>query len=74
MAGAGGKIKVLIVDDSALVRQLLTQILGADASIEVVGAAQDAKRIAARNRNVDLLRMLFSVYNDFTRLARNILI
>ena len=42
MAGAGGKIKVLIVDDSALVRQLLTQILGADASIEVVGAAQDA--------------------------------
>ena len=42
MANAGGKIKVLIVDDSALVRQLLTQILGEDPAIEVVGAAQDA--------------------------------
>lgn len=35
------KAKVLIVDDSALVRQLLTRILGADPSIEVVGAAAD---------------------------------
>jgi two-component system chemotaxis response regulator CheB len=35
------KIKVLIVDDSALIRQMLTEILGGDAQIEVVGAAQD---------------------------------
>lgn len=34
-------IKVLIVDDSALVRQLLTELLGADPDIEVVGAASD---------------------------------
>lgn len=35
------KAKVLIVDDLALVRQLLTKILGADPGIEVVGAAAD---------------------------------
>jgi two-component system chemotaxis response regulator CheB len=42
MAATHGKIKVLIVDDSALVRQLLTEILGGDPALEVVGAAQDA--------------------------------
>ncbi|MCP5329131.1 MAG: chemotaxis response regulator protein-glutamate methylesterase [Steroidobacteraceae bacterium] len=42
MATGNGRIKVLIVDDSALVRQLLTAILGADPDLEVVGAAQDA--------------------------------
>lgn len=35
------RTRVLIVDDSALVRQLLTSILGADPGIEVVGAASD---------------------------------
>lgn len=35
------RIRVLIVDDSALVRQMLTEILGADGRIEVVGAAPD---------------------------------
>jgi len=34
-------IKVLIVDDSALIRDLLTQILGDDPDIEVVGTARD---------------------------------
>ncbi len=34
-------VRVLIVDDSALVRQLLTDILSADAGIEVVGTAAD---------------------------------
>ena len=34
-------IKVLIVDDSALVRQMLSEILSADREIEVVGVAQD---------------------------------
>ncbi len=34
-------IRVLIVDDSALVRQLLTELLGSDPGIEVVGAAPD---------------------------------
>ncbi len=35
------KIRVLIVDDSALVRKLLTEILESDPGIEVVGTAQD---------------------------------
>jgi len=35
------QIRVLIVDDSALVRQMLTQILASDAGITVVGAAPD---------------------------------
>lgn len=34
-------IKVLIVDDSALIRQLLTEILCSDPEIEVVGTASD---------------------------------
>lgn len=34
-------IKVLIVDDSALVRQLLTEMIGADPAFQVVGAASD---------------------------------
>ncbi len=35
------KIKVLIVDDSAVVRQIFTKELGADRSIEIVGTAPD---------------------------------
>ena len=35
------KIRVLIVDDSAAMRQLLTQILSSDPMIEVVGSAPD---------------------------------
>ncbi len=35
------KIKVLIVDDSALVRQTLSDILSSDPGIEVIGMAQD---------------------------------
>lgn len=36
-----GKIRVLIVDDSALVREILSQGLSADPGIEVVGTATD---------------------------------
>jgi len=36
------KIRVLIVDDSALVRKILTELLGSDPGIEVVGSAADA--------------------------------
>ena len=35
------KIKVLIIDDSALMRQLLTEILSSDPAIDVVGTAAD---------------------------------
>ena len=35
------KIRVLIVDDSAIVRKLLTEALSAETDIEVVGTAPD---------------------------------
>ena len=35
------KIKVLVVDDSALIRQLLTEIINSDPHLEVVGTAED---------------------------------
>ena len=34
-------IRVLIVDDSAVVRSIFTQVLSQDPAIEVVGAAPD---------------------------------
>ncbi|MGH8078466.1 MAG: response regulator, partial [Lysobacter sp.] len=34
-------IRVLVIDDSALVRQLMVELLGADSGIEVVGTAAD---------------------------------
>ncbi|MFK8018467.1 MAG: chemotaxis response regulator protein-glutamate methylesterase [Pseudomonadales bacterium] len=37
-----GAIRALVVDDSALMRKLLTEVLNADPEIEVVGTAQDA--------------------------------
>ncbi len=52
-------IKVLIVDDSALVRQILKEILSADPEIEVVGSASDP--IIAREKikqlNPDVLTL-----------------
>lgn len=45
-------VRVLIVDDSALVRQLLTQILSAHSDIEVVGVAGDPYQ--ARNKIKEL--------------------
>lgn len=36
------KIRVLVVDDSALMRKLLTELLNSDPEIEVVGTAMDA--------------------------------
>ncbi|MCU0424035.1 MAG: chemotaxis response regulator protein-glutamate methylesterase [Candidatus Kapabacteria bacterium] len=46
------KVRVLIVDDSALVRDILAQGLGADPNIEVVGTAQDP--FVARDKIVEL--------------------
>lgn len=38
-----GRIRVLIVDDSLVAREMLTQILATDSSIEVVGVARDGQ-------------------------------
>lgn len=50
--GSGDKIKVLIVDDSAVVRQTLSAILSSDPKIEVIDTASDpyyaAKKIQSR--------------------------
>ncbi len=46
------KIRVLVVDDSLLVRQVLTKGLSADPAIEVVGAAEDP--YVARDKIVEL--------------------
>lgn len=46
------RIKVLIIDDSALVRQVMTEILNEDPGIEVVGTAQDP--LIARNKIKEL--------------------
>ncbi len=52
----GKPVRVLIVDDSALIRQLLTTLLAADPEIEVVGTADDPyvarDRIKALNPDV----------------------
>ena len=52
-------IKVLVVDDSALVRQLLTSILSEDPGIEVVGSAADpfVARDKIKKLNPDVLTL-----------------
>ena len=52
-------IKVLIVDDSALVRQLLTEIFNSDPEINVVGTAQDPydAREKIKKLNPDVLTL-----------------
>ncbi len=53
------KIKVLIVDDSALIRNLLTEILKSDSAIEVVGTAADPyiARDKIKKLNPDVLTL-----------------
>lgn len=46
------KVKVLVVDDSAVVRQTLSEILNADPHLEVVGTAADPYVAAQRLRQV----------------------
>ncbi len=48
----GRKIRVLVVDDSAMVRQILTDGLSGDPQIEVIGQASDP--YAARDKIVEL--------------------
>ncbi len=53
------KIRVLIVDDSALIRQMMTEILSQDPQIEVVGTAQDPfmARDKIKQLNPDVLTL-----------------
>jgi two-component system chemotaxis response regulator CheB len=47
---SAGKIRVLVVDDSAVVRQTLTAVLESDPEIEVAGTAGDPFVAAERIR------------------------
>lgn len=49
---AGSKTKVLIIDDSAVIRHLLTEILNQADDIEVVGTAQDPIFAANKIKNL----------------------
>jgi two-component system, chemotaxis family, protein-glutamate methylesterase/glutaminase len=53
------KIRVLVVDDSAVMRQLLAEILGSDPQIEVVGTASDpyVARDKIKSLNPDVLTL-----------------
>jgi two-component system chemotaxis response regulator CheB len=68
------RIKVLIVDDSALIRQLLRDILSADPEIEVVGAARDPyyawERIKTTNPDVLTLDVEMPRMDGLTFLER----
>ncbi len=47
-----GKIKVLVVDDSALMRQFIGDILRSDPRLEVVGTARDGKDCLAQIKSL----------------------
>ena len=53
------KTRVLVVDDSATIRHLLTEILSRDPEIDVIGAAPDpaAARSMIRDRNPDVITL-----------------
>ena len=67
-------IKVLIIDDSAVVRQAMTDILSADPEIEVIGTAQDpifaVKKINANRPDVITLDVEMPRMDGLTFLRR----
>src|SRR5271165_4221279 len=67
------KIRVLVVDDSAVMRQLLTEILNSDPGIEVVGTAPDPfiarEKIKALNPDVLTLDVEMPRMDGLTFLA-----
>ncbi len=69
-----GKIRVLVVDDSALLRKIISDVLNADAGIEVVGTAPNGQlalaRIAELNPDVVTLDVDMPVMDGFTALKK----
>lgn len=59
MNANGKKIRVLIVDDSALVRKVLVEVLGSDPGIEIAGVANDPHdaRAKIKDLNPDVLTL-----------------
>ena len=59
MSYSSGRIKVLIVDDSATIRELFSSLLAADPDIEVVAAADDPydAREKIKRYNPDVLTL-----------------
>ncbi len=55
----GDKIKVLVVDDSALVRKIISDVLQKDPEIEVIGTANNGKSAVLKNQtmNPDVITM-----------------
>jgi two-component system chemotaxis response regulator CheB len=47
------KIKVLVVDDSSLVRKIITDILDKEDDITVIGTANNGKTAIFRNQELD---------------------
>lgn len=68
------KIKVLVVDDSAFVRKMLTEVLQSDAELEVIGTASDpfvaAKRIHKELPDVITLDLEMPKMDGLTFLKR----
>lgn len=48
----GGKIRVLIVDDSAFMRKVLQSIITSDSQMDVVGEARDGREAVSMNESV----------------------
>jgi len=67
------RIRVLIVDDSVVIRRLLSVILSSDPEIEVVGTASDGKiglaRICQVNPDIIILDIEMPVMNGLETLA-----
>lgn len=68
------KLKVLIADDSAFMRLLLSDMLSADKELEVVGAAVDGKDVATKVRQLDpdvvVLDMIMGQYSGIYAVKR----
>ena len=48
MSPTPGRIRVLVVDDSAVIRKIVTEALAADPQVEIVGIANDGKAAVAK--------------------------